>query len=111
MQTEMVESFSTGKVLEGVGWGEVGRGHKQGASLAMREELLWLGACSCVSVLSVMQTARLVLSEDTHEPGGILNKKHWGQGLQSSTCTLDLSFCLSVYCASSTAPRKLGSRR
>ena len=60
---------------QGTGKGELGRGgmsHKQGASLAVREEILSLGrACSNIAVPSVMQAGRLGLSEDTHEPKGI----------------------------------------
>lgn len=100
---------------QGTRMGELGRGgmsHKQGASLAVREEILSLGgAYSNTSVLSMMQAGRLGLSEDAYEPKGILNQGPWGQGLQSSAPTMDVNFCLAIYCAASTAPGRLGSRR
>lgn len=39
-----------------------------------------------------MQAGRLSLCEDSHEPKGILNQGHWGQGLQSSAPTLGVDF-------------------
>lgn len=100
MQTKMAESFSTGKVLERVSWGEGGISRKQGASLAVGEEILSLGgACGNICVPSMMQTGRLGLSEDAHEPKGILTK-----GTGAGVCQALLPLWMSVFVLRFTAP-------